>query len=65
MGYGCSSGAKECCLLLAKAANERTSKSNRIKQEEESSYFYLPDDFWRDLKKWLTGNNFCQTANGI
>lgn len=41
-------GAKECCLLLAKAANERQSKSIGNQTGGRVGFFLFTDDFWRD-----------------
>ena len=44
-------GAKECCLLLAKAANERQSKSIGNQTGGRVGFFLFTDDFWRDYNK--------------
>ncbi|MEX6690086.1 VOC family protein [Danxiaibacter flavus] len=44
-------GAKECCLLLAKAANEQ--QTSRIGNQTGGRVFLFlfTDDFWRDYEK--------------
>jgi len=44
-------GSKECCLLLAKAANEE--QKSRIGNQTGGRVFLFlyTDDFWRDYKK--------------
>lgn len=49
-------GAKECCLLLAKAANERQSKSIGNQTGGRVGFFLFTDDFWRDYNKMLDRN---------
>lgn len=44
-------GAKECCLLLAKAANSHQSKSVGNQTGGRVGLFLFTDDFWRDYKK--------------
>jgi catechol 2,3-dioxygenase-like lactoylglutathione lyase family enzyme len=44
-------GAKECCLLLAKASNERQSESVGNQTGGRVGFFLFTDDFWRDYKK--------------
>lgn len=44
-------GAKECCLLLAKAANERQAESIGNQAGGRISFFLFTDDFWRDYNK--------------
>ena len=44
-------GAKECCLLLAKAANERQTKSIGNQTGGRVGFFLFTDDFWRDYNK--------------
>ena len=44
-------GAKECCLLLAKAANEQQSKSIGNQTGGRVFLFLYTDDFWRDYEK--------------
>lgn len=44
-------GAKECCLLLAKAANERQTSSIGNQTGGRVGFFLFTDDFWRDYNK--------------
>ena len=44
-------GAKECCLLLAKAANERQAGSIGNQTGGRVGFFLFTDDFWRDYNK--------------
>ncbi|WP_375563020.1 VOC family protein [Bernardetia sp. OM2101] len=46
-------GAKECCLLLAKAANEEQSKSIGNQAGGRVFLFLFTDDFWRDYNKMI------------
>jgi catechol 2,3-dioxygenase-like lactoylglutathione lyase family enzyme len=46
-------GAKECCLLLAKAANEEQAKSIGNQTGGRVFLFLFTDNFWRDYKKML------------
>lgn len=46
-------GAKECCLLLAKAANERQKKSIGNQTGGRVGFFLFTDDFWRDYHKMI------------
>jgi len=46
-------GAKECCLLLAKAANEEQSKSIGNQTGGRVFLFLFTDDFWRDYNKMV------------
>ena len=46
-------GAKECSLLLAKAANEEQSKSIGNQTGGRVFLFLFTDDFWRDYNKML------------
>ena len=46
-------GAKECCLLLAKAANEEQSKSIGNQTGGRVFLFLFTDDFWRDYSKMV------------
>jgi len=46
-------GAKECCLLLAKAANERQSKSIGNQTGGRVGFFLFTDDFGRDYHKMI------------
>ena len=41
-------GAKECCLLLAKGANERQKGSIGNQTGGRVGFFLFTDDFWRD-----------------
>jgi catechol 2,3-dioxygenase-like lactoylglutathione lyase family enzyme len=43
-------GAKECCLLLAKATNERQKSSIGNQTGGRVGFFLHTDDFWRDYK---------------
>jgi catechol 2,3-dioxygenase-like lactoylglutathione lyase family enzyme len=47
-------GAKECCLLLAKAANEKQAKSIGNQTGGRVGFFLFTDDFWRDYDKMKT-----------
>jgi catechol 2,3-dioxygenase-like lactoylglutathione lyase family enzyme len=49
-------GAKECCLLLAKAANERQAASIGNQTGGRVFLFLYTDDFWRDYNKMLERN---------
>jgi hypothetical protein len=42
---------KNVCLLLAKAANERQSKSIGNQTGGRVGFFLFTDDFWRDYNK--------------
>ena len=44
-------GAKECCLLLAKAANPRQEQSVGNQTGGRVGFFLFTDDFWRDHRK--------------
>ena len=44
-------GAKECCLLLAKAANDRQVASIGNQTGGRVFLFLFTDDFWRDYNK--------------
>ncbi len=46
-------GAKECCLLLAKAANEKQSTSIGNQTGGRVFLFLFTDDFWRDYNKMV------------
>lgn len=46
-------GAKECCLLLAKAANERQTRSIGNQTGGRVGFFLFTDDFWRDYTKMI------------
>lgn len=47
------SGAKECCLLLAKAATERQIASVGNQTGGRVGFFLYTDDFWRDYNKMV------------
>ncbi len=47
-------GAKECCLLLAKAANEKQAKSIGNQTGGRVFLFLFTDDFERDYQKMST-----------
>lgn len=49
-------GAKECCLLLAKAENEEQSKSIGNQTGGRVFLFLFTDDFWRDYNKMVDKN---------
>lgn len=44
-------GAKECSLLLAKAADERQTESIGNQTGGRVGFFLFTDDFWRDFNK--------------
>ena len=44
-------GAKECCLLFAKAANQRQTESVGNQTGGRVGFFLFTDDFWRDYNK--------------
>ena len=46
-------GAKECCLLLARAANEEQAKSIGNQSGGRVFLFLFTDDFWRDYNKMV------------
>ncbi len=46
-------GAKECCLLLAKAANEEQLKSVGNQAGGRVAFFLFTDDFERDYEKMI------------
>jgi catechol 2,3-dioxygenase-like lactoylglutathione lyase family enzyme len=46
-------GAKECCLLLAKAVNEEQFKSIGNQAGGRVFLFLFTDDFWRDYNKMV------------
>ncbi|MDP5092770.1 MAG: VOC family protein [Polaribacter sp.] len=46
-------GAKECCLLLAKAANERQARCIGNQSGGRVGFFLFTDDFWRDYNKMI------------
>ena len=47
------SGAKECCLLLAKAATDRQIESVGNQTGGRVGFFLFTDDFWRDYNKMV------------
>lgn len=49
-------GAKECCLLLAKAANDRQVAIIGNQTGGRVSLFLFTDDFWKDYNKMLDRN---------
>ena len=49
-------GAKECCLLLAKAANEQQAASIGNQTGGRVFLFLFTDDFWRDYNKMQERN---------
>lgn len=49
-------GAKECCLLLAKAANDKQLASVGNQTGGRVFLFLFTDDFWRDHKKMTDRN---------
>lgn len=49
-------GAKECALLLAKAANEEQKKSIGNQTGGRVFLFLFTDDFWRDFEKYSERN---------
>jgi len=59
-------GAKECCLLLAKAANERQTKSIGNQTGGRVGFFLFTDDFWRDYDKMINRQRkFCKTFRNL
>ena len=48
-------GAKECCLILAKANNDRQYESIGNQTGGRVGFFLFTDDFWRDFNK-MTDN---------
>ena len=46
-------GAKECCLLLAKAVNEKQTASIGNQTGGRVFLFLFTDNFWRDYNKML------------
>jgi catechol 2,3-dioxygenase-like lactoylglutathione lyase family enzyme len=46
-------GAKECCLLLAKAANDSQAASIGNQTGGRVFLFLFTDDFWRDYNKMV------------
>jgi catechol 2,3-dioxygenase-like lactoylglutathione lyase family enzyme len=49
-------GAEECCLLLAKAADDRQIASVGNQTGGRVFLFLFTDDFWRDYNKMLDRN---------
>src|SRR6478752_3517967 len=49
-------GATECCLLLAKAANDRQMASIGNQTGGRVFLFLFTDDFWRDYNNMLDRN---------
>lgn len=49
-------GAKECCLLLAKAANNKQIASVGNQTGGRVFLFLFTDNFWRDYNKMLSRN---------
>ena len=49
-------GAKECCLLLAKAADDKQMESIGNQTGGRVFLFLFTDDFWRDYHKMLDRN---------
>lgn len=45
--------AKECCLLLAKAANDKQLASVGNQTRGRVGFFLFTDDFWRDYHKMV------------
>jgi len=55
-------GSNECCLLLAKAANERQMASIGNQTGGRVFLFLFTDDFWRDFNKMVDKNiNFVRS----
>lgn len=50
------SGAKECCLLLARAANEQQALSIGNQTGGRVFLFLYTDDFWRDYNNMIAKN---------
>jgi len=49
-------GSKECCLLLAKAANEQQEKNIGNQTGGRVFLFLHTDDFWRDYDQYRKNN---------
>ena len=49
-------GTKECCLLLAKAANDKQTESIGNQTGGRVFLFLFTDDFWREYNKMLDRN---------
>jgi catechol 2,3-dioxygenase-like lactoylglutathione lyase family enzyme len=57
-------GAKECCLLLAKAVNEKQRKVIGNQAGGRVLFFLFTDDLWRDYYKMVAkGVNFIRQPN--
>jgi len=57
-------GAKECCLLLAKAVNKKQSESIGNQTGGRVGFFLFTDDFWRDFNKMTDRKiNFVSAPN--
>jgi len=57
-------GAKECSLLLAKAANERQTESVGNQTGGRVGFFLFTDDFWRDYHRMIErGIRFIRQPN--
>ncbi len=57
-------GAKECSLLLAKAANEKQVESVGNQAGGRVGFFLFTDDFWRDYHKMVErGISFVRQPN--
>ena len=52
----CPPGGKDCCLLLAKAANERQVASIGNQSGGRVFLFLFTEDFWRDYNKMINRN---------
>jgi len=49
-------GAKECCILLAKASDDRQAESIGNQTGGRVGFFLFTDDFWRDFNKMTDRN---------
>ena len=49
-------GSNECCLLLAKATNEKQIECVGNQTGGRVGFFLFTDDFWRDYKKLVERN---------
>jgi catechol 2,3-dioxygenase-like lactoylglutathione lyase family enzyme len=59
-------GAKECCLLLAKAANDQQSPFVGNQTGGRVFLFLFTDDFWRDYEKLKSREiNFIRPPQGF
>lgn len=55
-------GAKECCILLAKASNDKQKESIGNQTGGRVGFFLFTDDFFRDYNKMLNNQiNFVRT----